>query len=215
MRWRNGTAQQLFSHWGGFPGKRSALAFQKIPILSLAETKVQVSLPPPSACLGCFYLRLMACGAGLRAAGAFRPPDLPVQLYWYELSYTSCFPAWMLGSRGESKPLRVLAVVTRGFGGFWGAVRHPLWEKPGVCSHLCWGWRGWPQTVGIDTETGLGECQPLQKAWAMAQKVPVSFAAALACKAPISSPSQAMVCDLQSLSHKVQDIQFITHCKEF
>lgn len=52
---------------------------------------------------------------------------------------------------------------------------------------------GWPQTLGIETEAWVEKCQPLQKARAMPQKVPVSFAAALAYKIPISSPSQAVV----------------------
>lgn len=51
----------------------------------------------------------------------------------------------------------------------------------------------------------------------MPQKVPVSFAAALACKSPISLPSQAIILwpNLKSLSHKIQVTKFITDYKDF
>lgn len=67
------------------------------------EIKVQISLPPLAAYPGCFYLGLKAREAGLRAAGAFRPPDLPLQLYLHSSSPPILQPGY-LGAEVNPNP---------------------------------------------------------------------------------------------------------------
>lgn len=136
--------------------------------------------------------------------------------------------AYVLGSWGESKHLSVFTDVAWSFAHIWNVVSIIFYSalmSPVIfaealfsCGRGCW-WaeRRWPQAVGIETALWVEKSQLVQKAWTMPQKVPVSFAAALACKSLISLPSQAIILwpNLKSLSHNIQVTKFITDYKDF